>query len=233
MAAAADASASDHQQQHQQGGGGGTPQQQGGAGAAGVFAARYDPAAAASAPPERGVSSETLESYRERAQTDGASELGLTKEEFEARKIRATSPYKVKREGKPDLKVLSSARAGQIMTEGSVERTSNRKTAEVSKRDKDMRYFNYVMVVVGLVMAAFVAVAWLKPVIDLRNQRYARQKRRHEEFFLPALAKLEQEKAQELEMIKAAAAAGVVIPGSPPPSLLGISTPDASVAKQK
>ena len=136
---------------------------------------------------------------KERMQSGAHAELGLTKEEFEARKIRAGTPYKVRTKSDKELNIVSSARAQQIMTQGSAEKLVELKNKEVEKKTRQARGFALGMGLVGVVVGTIIIVVALIPVINMHNKRYLMQKRRYEEIFLPSLARLEAKRAAELE----------------------------------
>jgi hypothetical protein len=153
--------------------------------------------------------SKTMDFFKDSANSlrapKDASKLGLTEEEYEARKAAALKPYKVKREKGGFFEVKSSAKAQQEMSKGTAERIVTSKREKARQKATLFRQVRFVAVIVcgGCFGALVYQLLW--PITLLHWSRHERLKRRHEEVFLPAMAKLEAERM-------AAAAAGKPVP---------------------
>merc|ERR1712146_792400 len=127
-----------------------------------------------------------------------ASKLGLSEDEYEKRKKEASKMYKVKKE-KGTLGVESSAKAQQEFTKGTAHKIVEQRRGEIKKK---YSVFNKVRWTVFFICSAcFVGLVYevLWPVTKLHWSRYERMRRRHEEVFLPAMKRLEEERLKAVE----------------------------------
>jgi hypothetical protein len=125
-----------------------------------------------------------------------ASKLGLEEEEYLKRKAEASKGYKVKKD-KGTISVQSTAFSKQTVTKGTATKILKSRRNEVRKK---YSVFNKVRWTVFFVCAAcFSGLVYevMYPILLLHYGRYERMRRRHEEVFLPAMKKLEEQRAQE------------------------------------
>ena len=147
---------------------------------------------------------------KDRFLNNAHSELGLTKEEFEARKIKAAAPYKVKK-GDKQFDITSSARVQQVMTQGTAERAALKAKEKISEEKNQLWGVQLALASIGIFFGLWLWVVYVRPVVDARTKRARMQERRYKEIFLPAVereearrkALAEEEEAKQFALLEA------------------------------
>jgi hypothetical protein len=124
-----------------------------------------------------------------------ASKMGLEEEEYLRRKAEAAKGYKVKIGDKGTVSVKSTAYSRQTVTRGTAERTLKARRNEVKAKYSVFNKVRWTVFVVCAVCFTGLVYEVMYPIAMLHYGRHERMRRRHEEVFLPALKRLEEERA--------------------------------------
>lgn len=143
----------------------------------------------------------------ENARKNPEKELGITKEELQARQKEAMAPRKfVSEETKREFDVKSSARAQQIMNKGINKIQREKRQRELKDSLKILRKFQIVLSVFGAMFIGWISVEYLLPQYAAVQERNRRMQIRYQR----AQARLE-EIAREQHLDKEALQPGLVI----------------------
>lgn len=148
------------------------------------------------------------------------AKMGLSEEEYEARRKEAFSKYKVKKE-RGTIEIDSSAKKQQVLTQGTAEKMIEKRRTDIKKRYTVFNRVRWTGATVCAGCFCLFVYEVMYPVTKLHWDRHERMKRRHEEVFLPAMRRLEEERMAAVAAGKApelAESANQVF-GRPPQSL--------------